>query len=121
MVAICGCVRSDPPRLTVVGHWGPQKLVDAFGSRGQHRHAIEAERASGCIWCQTHGSDTMTDTLNNIQRGQEVLVDRIAFPVDALLLRHLGLEPLALLYRVGQLAEAVGQLDTTDIELEALG
>ena len=55
------------------------------------------------------------------ERGQEVLVDRIALAVEALLLGHLGLEAAALLGRVGQLAEAVGELDAADIELEALG
>ena len=37
------------------------------------------------------------------------------------LLRHLALEPAALLDGVGQLAEAVGEFDAAGIELEALG
>ena len=55
------------------------------------------------------------------QRGKKVLVDRIALAVHALLLRHLGLEAAALLGRIGELAEAVGELDAAGIELEALG
>ena len=55
------------------------------------------------------------------QRAQEILVQRIAFAIDALLLRHLGLEPAALLARVGQFAEGVRQLHAAGIELEPLG
>ena len=55
------------------------------------------------------------------ERGEEILVDRIALAVDALLLVHLGLEAPALLGRIGQFAEAVGELDAAGIELEALG
>ena len=55
------------------------------------------------------------------QRGEEILVDRIALAVDALLLGHLGLEAAALFGGVGQLAEGVGQLDAAGIELEPLG
>ena len=53
--------------------------------------------------------------------GEEILVDRIARAVDALALVHLRLEAAALLGGVGQLAEAVGELDAAAIELEALG
>ena len=56
-----------------------------------------------------------------LQSRQEVLVDRIAFAVDAGLLVHLDHEPAALLGRVGELAEGVGQLDAAGIELEPLG
>ena len=55
------------------------------------------------------------------ERGQELLVDRIALAVHALLLGHLGLEAAALLGRIGELAEAVGKLDAAGIELETLG
>ena len=55
------------------------------------------------------------------ERGQKILVDRIALAVDALLLVHLGGEAAALLAGVGQFGEAVGELDAAGIELEALG
>ena len=55
------------------------------------------------------------------KRGEEILVERVALAVDPLLLRHLGLEPAALLGRVGEFAEGVGEFDPAGIELEALG
>ena len=55
------------------------------------------------------------------QRGEKILVDRIGLAVDALLDRHGLLEAPALLDRVGQFAEGVGELDAAGIELEALG
>ena len=53
--------------------------------------------------------------------AKKILVERIALAVEALLFRHLLLEPRALLDRVGQFAKAVGELDAADIKLEALG
>jgi hypothetical protein len=52
---------------------------------------------------------------------EEVLVQGVALAVDALLLGHLHLEAAALLLRVGELAEAVGELHAAGVELEALG
>ena len=45
----------------------------------------------------------------------------IALAVDLFLLVHVGGEAAALLVRVGQLAEGVGELDAAAIELEAFG
>ena len=55
------------------------------------------------------------------QRGEKILVDRIALAVDALFLRHLAFQPAALLVRVVEFAKTVGELDAADIKLEALG
>ena len=55
------------------------------------------------------------------ERGKKILVERIALAIDALLLGHLQLEAAALLDRIGQFAEAVGELDPAGIKLEALG
>src|SRR5690606_9294620 len=44
-----------------------------------------------------------------------------ALTVNAGLLRHFRFEPTALLIRIGELAEAIGQLDTAQVELKALG
>ena len=55
------------------------------------------------------------------RRREEVLVERVALAIDPHLLVHLGLEAAALLGRVGQLAEGVGELDPAGIELEPLG
>ena len=53
--------------------------------------------------------------------GEEILVDRIALAVDALLFVHFGGEAPALFVRIGQLAKPVGELDAAGIELETLG
>ncbi len=55
------------------------------------------------------------------ERGEKILVHRIALAVDALLLGHRRLEARALLGGVGQFAEGVGEFDAAGIELEALG
>ena len=55
------------------------------------------------------------------ERCQKFFVERIARSVDALLLRHLLLQPAALLGRIRELAEAVRKLHSAGIELEALG
>ena len=61
-----------------------------------------------CLWHRGEGCE-------------EVLVERVALAIDPLLLVHLDLEAAALLGRVGQLAEGVGELDPAGIELEPLG
>ena len=55
------------------------------------------------------------------ERGQKILVDRIAFAIDPHLLRHLDLEAAALLGRVRQFAEGVREFDAAGIKLEPLG
>src|SRR5262245_3088671 len=54
------------------------------------------------------------------ERGQEILIDRIALTKDALFLVHLRLEPLALQAGIDELAEGVHELNPAGIELEAL-
>ena len=54
-------------------------------------------------------------------RRKKILVERIALTVAPLLLGHRGCEAAALLGRVGELAEPVGQLHAADVKLEALG
>src|SRR5262249_14180449 len=51
---------------------------------------------------------------------QEILVDRVALAVTMLPLGHGVLEPLALLGRIGDLGEAIGELDAAGVELESL-
>ena len=86
----------------------PEHLLDPARAGRQHDQPVEAERDAARL-------------RHHRERGQEILVDRVALAIDALLLGHLGLEAAALLGRVGQLAEAVGELDAAGIELEALG
>ncbi len=53
--------------------------------------------------------------------GEEIFIERIALIIYALLFIHLGGEALALLIRIIELAEAVGDLDTRNIDLETFG
>ena len=96
------------PAYASAHHRRPQHLLDAGGAGRQHDQAVEAERGAAGRRHVREG-------------GQEVLVDRIALAVDALLLRHLRLEAPALPVGIGELAEGVGELDAAGIELEALG
>src|SRR5262249_57290812 len=90
------------------GHRRPHHLVDTGGSRREHDQPIEAKR-------------NPAGPRHHRKGAQKILVDRIALAVDALLLRHLLFEPLALLGHIDELAEAVRKLDSAAIELEALG
>ena len=82
-------------------HRGPHHLVDTLCAGRQHHQAIEAERhAAG----RRHGA----------QRGNEIVVDRIALAIDALLLRHFGGKPPTLFDRVGEFAKPVRELDPAD-------
>src|SRR5215510_353082 len=96
------------PRCSLCGHRRPYDLVDASGSSREHDQPIEAERNPAGLRHHRKGAE-------------KILVDRIALAVDALLLRHLVFEPLALLGNIDELAEAVRNLDPASIELEALG
>src|SRR5581483_2160428 len=91
-----------------IRHGCPDHLLEALGAGGQHRQPVEAEGDAGGGRHAREG-------------GEEVLVDRITLAMHACLLVHLRLEAAALLRRVDQLAEAVGELDAADIQLETLG
>src|SRR5712672_2170453 len=86
----------------------PQHLLDARGAGRQHDQSIEAERYSASRRHHREGAE-------------KILIDRIALAVDALLLRHLLLEPLALLAGIGELAEAVREFDPAGVKLEPFG
>ena len=86
----------------------PDDLVDPLSSDGEHHEPIEAERTSRC---GRHLS----------QGGKKILVDRIAFAVDAAFLGHPCFKTAALLAGVGQFPEAVGEFDAARIEFEAFG
>ena len=76
--------------------------------RCQHHQPIEAER----------------DTARRRHRGngcEKILVERIALTIAPLLLVHSSGETAALLGRVGQFAEPVGELDAAGIDLKPFG
>src|SRR5438132_14165973 len=75
----------------------PQYLLDVVDAGRQHDEAIEPERDPGA------GGQPV------LEGGEEVLVDRIGLAVELPLLRLVGDEPPALLGRIGQLAEGVGE------------
>jgi len=78
------------------------------GTGRKHDQPVEAERYSA-------------GGRHARERGEKILVDRVALAVDACLFRHLLLQPPALIGRIGEFAEAVGELDPAGIKLEALG
>ena len=80
-------------------------MIDMRRARCQHHQPVEAER-------HPRGGRHLGE------RGEKVLIERVAFAVDAFLLRHFRGQPAALLHRIGELAEAVGKLDPADIELK---
>ena len=89
-------------------HRRPLHEIDGGRAGRQHDEAVEAEGDAARFG-------------HPCERGEKILVDRIAFAVNALLLVHLGDKAPALLVRVGQFGEAIGKLDAAGIELEALG
>ncbi len=73
----------------------------------QHHQAIETERDAGGF-------------RHEFKRGKKFFVDRVALFIYALFLGHLMCEALALLIRVGELSEAIRNLDPANKELESL-
>ena len=86
----------------------PLHEVDAWRAGREHDQPVEAEGDAARL---RHFGE----------RRKEILVERVALAVDPRLLVHFGGEAAALLGRVGQLGEAVGEFDPAGIELEALG
>ena len=78
------------------------------GAGQQHDEAVEAERDAGAIRQAV------------FERRQEILVDRISLAVERLLFGLIGEKSAALLLRVGQFAERIGEFEAADIKLEAL-
>src|SRR5579872_647497 len=88
--------------------WRPEDVLDPWRTEREHHEAVETERHAACL---RHESE----------RLQKVLIERIAGAVTPLHFVHLAFKARALLTGIGQFAEAVGELDAADIELEALG
>src|SRR6476660_4765625 len=77
------------------------------GAGQQQDEAVEAERDAGAIRQAV------------FERCQEILVDRISLAVERLLFGLIGEKSAALLLRVGQFAERIGEFEAADIKLEA--
>src|SRR5207248_9680953 len=92
-----------------LAHRQPQHVFNVRRTRRQHHQTVEAERNARALRQAV------------VERRQEILIDRPAQAVESLLLVHVGLEPRALDGGIGELAESIGELDATGIELEALG
>jgi len=82
--------------------------VEGGGRGGEHDDAIKAHGDAG-------GGGHMGEG------RQEILVQRIAFAVDAGFFVHIRFEAGALFDGVGQFAKPICQLDTTGIKLKPLG
>src|ERR1700744_1361212 len=88
---------------------GPQHIFNVLCPGAQHNQAIKAERDAG------------RGRQSGFECRKEILVDRVNLTVKRLFLRLVGDKAGALLGGVGQLAKGVGEFETADIELEALG
>src|SRR5687768_11871842 len=86
----------------------PHHLIDPCRTSRKHHEAIESQ-------CDAAGRR------HQVQRRDEIVVDRIALLVDAFLFDHFSGEPPSLLDRVLELAKAVRYLDTTDVDFEPFG
>src|SRR5215471_20383976 len=73
--------------------------------RCQHDKTVEAESDARCL---RHAR----------QCRKEILVDWIAFAINAFLLGHLGLETPALLLGIGQFAKPIRELHAAEIKFE---
>jgi hypothetical protein len=83
-------------------------LIDRRRAACQHHQPVETKRNAACLG-------------HTGNRGEEVLVQRIALAVSALLFVHRKSEPPALLGGIGQFTKSIRQFDTTGIDLETLG
>ena len=87
------------PRRPSYSATGTQMISSIRGAaQRQHHQPVEPQRDAAGLGHHRQGCE-------------EILVDRIAFAIEPLLLIHLGGEATALLGRIGQFAEAVGKLD----------
>src|SRR5688572_4447573 len=85
----------------------PDHVVDAGSAGRQHDEPIEPQRAAARLG-------------HRRERGEELLVERVALTIAALPLGHLPLQPVALLGRIAQLSKTIGELDPAHVELEPL-
>src|SRR5258705_221590 len=83
--------------------WRPQHILDARRAGGEHGQPVDPES----------DARRLADPPEGVQ---QLLVERVALAIEPLLERLIGLEAGPLLDRIGQLAEAVGQLEARDIE-----
>src|SRR3954452_1264724 len=86
----------------------PNHLIYPERTACKHHHPIEAQRHTACLRHHSH-------------RRQKLLVQRVAFAITPVLFVHGLRESKALLARVSQFAEAVGEFDPAGIDLEAFG
>src|SRR5690242_21659258 len=74
----------------------------------QHDEAVKTERDAGAIRQAV------------FERCQEILVNRIRLAIERLLFGLIREKSAALLLRVGQFAERIGDFEPADVKLEAL-
>ena len=107
------------PCGTGFGH--PPKRRTAFqgsGGRGVHRTSSILRRTGRQHHQPVETQRHPCSRRHMGQGGQELLIQRIAFAMDALLFVHLRLKAGALFHRIGEFAKAVRQLHATGIKLE---
>ena len=83
-------------------------FADAFSAQRQHDHAVNAQRHAGAV------------RQTRLQRRQQVVIDGLLRKAARGAFAVILLKPQALFMGVGQLVEAVRQLNTFVIDLKAL-
>src|SRR5690348_12503841 len=87
----------------------PQHLLDVLGAGGEHDEPVKAECNTGTIGQAV------------IESGEEILVDRVDVAIELPFTALVGEKAGALLGRIGQFAEGVGEFEPADVDLEAFG
>ena len=98
-------------RLHEFGGRQPQHLTDTVGAARDHRQPVEAHGDAG-TWRQAV-----------FQRGEEILIERPGLMAKGLAAQRMaavavGDEAGALLHRVGEFHEGIGEFDAADEQLE---
>ena len=125
-------LRSDQPGVDEVGQAmkrsGPVQSASDFvhrpvcaSSNGVHKTCSIWVAPVRSITNLSRPSATPLASRHPFERIEEILVDRVALAVNPLFFVHVGDEAPALLARLVQLGEAVGELHTARIDLEPLG
>ena len=99
---------SDRSCSCLTCRWRPYHLIHPQRAACQHHQPVEAERDAARM---RHRRD----------RGEKILIERIALAIAPLLLVHRLRETAALFGRIGQFAKPVGEFDAAGIDLKPFG
>src|SRR5690606_32797290 len=86
--------------------WRPEHGLDPLRTCGKHHETIKAESNAAGFGHEVEG-------------GEKIFVDWVAFAMDALLFSHFSFKAHPLFGGIGQFAKAIGEFDATGIDLKA--